>query len=83
MNRYPNIQLCVNVLDILSQKGLSRIGNIMNILNTNYNSLIDNLSFLSEQKLVEKKPIEENREGFLITKQGTIVLNSIKILKST
>ena len=81
MKRYPNIQLCVGVLDILSQRGLSRIANIMHALNTNYNSLIDSLSFLSEQRLVEKQSMGENREGFLITKQGSIVLNSIKILK--
>ena len=81
MSRYPNIQLCVGVLDILSQKGLSKIANIMYALNTNHNSLIENLSFLSEQRLVEKKSIGKNRDGFLITKQGSIVLDSIKILK--
>ena len=83
MKRYPNIQLCVGVLDILSQRGLSGIANIMHFLNTNYNSLIDNLSFLSEQRLVEKQSIGENRKGFFITKQGSIVLDSIKTLKCT
>lgn len=81
MKRYPDIQLCVGVLDILSQTGLSKIVNIKNALDTNYNSLIDNLSFLSEQKLVERKTIGKDNEGFLITEQGCIILDSINRLR--
>lgn len=81
MKRYPDIQLCVGVLDILSQTGLSKIVNIKNALDTNYNSLIDNLSFLSEQKLVERKTIEKDNEGFFITEQGCIILDSINRLR--
>jgi len=81
MNRQANIPLCVGVLELLSQRGLSRITHIMYELNANCNSLKSQLSFMEEQGLVEKTPIEKKRIGYSITKQGSIILNSFNEFK--
>ena len=81
MNKQANIPLCVGVLELLSQRGLCRITHIMYELNANCNSLKSQLSFMEEQGLVEKKPIEKKRIGYSITKQGSIILNSFNEVK--
>ena len=81
MNIQTNIQLCVGVLELLSQRGLSRITRIMYELNANCNSLKNQLSFMEAQGLVEKMAIEQKRVGYGITKQGSIILNSFNEFK--
>ena len=81
MNRQANIQLCVGVLELLSQRGLSRIAHIMYELNANCNSLKNQLAFMEEQGLVKKKATEKKRVGYSITKQGSIILNSFNEFK--
>ena len=72
----------MEILSILSQKGLSRITHIMYDSNTNCSLLKENLLFMIKQGLVEERSVRHDRVAYCITQRGISVLNAFKELRT-
>jgi len=81
MKRRSRIQICIDVLSILSQRGLSRITHIMYDSNTNCSLLKTNLTYMIQQGLVEKKPVGKERIAYQVTQKGVTILKTFKEFK--
>ncbi|MCW3998515.1 MAG: winged helix-turn-helix domain-containing protein [Candidatus Bathyarchaeota archaeon] len=81
MKRRSRIQICLDVLSILSQRGLSRITHIMYESNTNCRVLKNNLTYMVQKGLVDKKPVGKERIAYQITQKGVTILNKFKEFK--
>lgn len=74
--RRSKIEICIEILKILSQRGLSRITHIMYNTNTNCSLLKEILVFMIKQGLVEEKSVGKDRVAYCITPRGTSILNA-------
>jgi len=83
MKRRSKLQIQINILTVLNQRGPSKITHIMYESNTNCGILKKNLTFLTKQELVEKKTIGKDRIAYRITPKGTSMLNTFKEFKQT
>jgi predicted transcriptional regulator len=81
MTRRSRIQICIDVLTILSQRGLSRITHIMYESNTNCRLLKTNLTYMIQKGLVENSPVGKERIAYRITQKGSSILNAFKEFK--
>ena len=81
MKRRSKIEICIDILTILSQRGLSKITHIMYDSNTNCAVLKGNLTYMIKQGLVEKKNVEQDRVAYCITQKGTSTLIAFKELR--
>ena len=81
MKRRSKIEICMEILLILSKRGLYRITHIMYDSNTNCGMLKVNLTYMIKQGLVEKKSVGNDKVAYCITKRGTSILNAFKELK--
>jgi predicted transcriptional regulator len=70
----------MEILTILSQKGLSRITHVMYDSNTNCSLLKEILVFMIKQGLVEEKSVGKDRVAYCITQRGISILNAFKEL---
>ena len=80
--RRSKIEIYMEILSILSQRGFSRITHIMYDSNTNCSLLKENLIFMIKQGLVEEKFVGHDRIAYCITPRGVSILNSFKELKT-
>jgi predicted transcriptional regulator len=78
--RRSKIEICIEILSILSQRGLSRITHIMYNSNTNCSLLKEILLFMIKQELVEEKSVGKDRVAYNITQRGISILNAFKEL---
>jgi predicted transcriptional regulator len=78
--RRSKIEICIEILSILNQRGLSRITHIMYNTNTNCSLLKEILVFMMKQDLVEEKSVGKDRVAYCITQRGQSILNSFKEL---
>jgi predicted transcriptional regulator len=78
--RRSKIEICVEILTILSQRGLSRITHVMYDSNTNCSLLKEILVFMIKQDLVEKKSVGKDRVAYCITPRGISILSAFKEL---
>ena len=81
MKRRSKIEICIEILSILSQRGLSRITHIMYDSNTNCGVLKVNLTYMIKQGLVEEKSVGHDRVAYCITQRGISILSASKELK--
>lgn len=81
MKRRSKLQIQINILTVLNQRGPSKITHIMYESNTNCGILKKNLTLLTKQELVEKKTTGKNRITYRITPKGTSMLNTFKEFK--
>ncbi len=81
MTRRSRIQICIDVLTILSQRGLSRITHIMYDSNTNGKVVKKNLTYMVQKGLVDQKPVGKERIAYHITQKGSSILNTFKEFK--
>ena len=81
MKRRSKIEICIDILTILSHRGLSKITHIMYDSNTNCGVLKGNLTYMIKQKLVEEKSVGHDRIAYCITLKGTSVLIAFKELR--
>ena len=80
--RRSKIEIYMEILLILSQRGLSRITHIMYDSNTNCSLLKENLLFMIKQGLVEERSVGHDRVAYCITPRGISILNSFKELRT-
>ena len=81
MKRRSKIEIRIDILTILSQRGPSRITHIMYDSNTNCAVLKGNLTYMIKQGLVEKKYVGQERIAYCITPKGTSILSAFKELR--
>ena len=81
MKRRSKIEIRIDILTILSQRGPSRITHIMYDSNTNCAVLKGNLTYMIKQGLVEKKIVGHDRVAYIITTKGTSILTAFKKLR--
>ena len=74
--RRSKIEICIEILKILSQRGLSRITHVMYDTNTNCSLLKEILVFMIKQGLVEEKSVGKDRVAYCITQRGISILNA-------
>ena len=82
MMRRSKIEIYMEILSILSQRGQSRITHIMYDSNTNCSLLKETLIFMIKQGLVEEKFVRNDKVAYCITHRGISVLNSFKELRT-
>jgi predicted transcriptional regulator len=70
----------MEILKILSQRGLSRITHVMYDTNTNCSLLKEILVFMIKQGLVEEKSVGKDRVAYCITQRGILILNAFNEL---
>jgi predicted transcriptional regulator len=78
LKRRSKIEICIDILTILSHRGISKITHIMYDSNTNCGVLKVNLTYMIKQGLVEKKIVGHDRVAYIITPKGTAILTSFK-----
>ena len=71
----------MEILSILSKRGLSRITHIMYDSNTNCGVLKGNLSYMIKQGLVEDRSVGHDRVAYCITQRGISILGAFKELR--
>ena len=81
MMRRSKIEIYMEILSILNQRGLSRITHIMYDSNTNCSLLKENLIFMIKQGLVKEKFVGHDRVAYCITPRGVSILQSFKELQ--
>ena len=82
MKEFSRIQGCIDVLSILSQRRMYKLKNILYELKINPIFLKEDLLYLIQQGLVEKKLIEKERNAYNITPQGLSILEAFMELKT-
>jgi len=80
LKRRSKIEICIEILSILSQRGLSRITHIMYNTNTNCTLLKEIMVFMIKQNLVEAKNVGKDRVAYCVTQRGISILNAFKEL---
>lgn len=70
----------MEILTILSRRGLSRITHVMYDSNTNCSLLKEILVFMIQQGLVEEKSVGKDRVAYCITQRGISILSAFKEL---
>ena len=80
LKRRSKIEICIEILSILSQRGLSRITHIMYNTNTNCSLLKEIMVFMIKQNLVEEKTVGKDRVAYCITQRGISILKAFKEL---
>lgn len=74
--RRSKIEICIEILSILDQRGLSRITHIMYNTNTNCSLLKEILVFMMKQNLVAEKNVGKDRIAYCITQRGRSILHA-------
>lgn len=82
MKEFSRIQVCIDLLSMLSQRRMCKLKNILYESKTNPVFLKENLLYLIQQGLVEKKPIEKQRSVYSITPQGLSILDAFMEIKT-
>jgi predicted transcriptional regulator len=76
--RRSKLEMEVDILKILAQKGPLKLTHIMYKTNVNCNVLNTNLEFLIEQSLIEMRKVGRGSHVYLITGLGLTLLKSWK-----
>jgi predicted transcriptional regulator len=78
--RRSKLELHVDILNVLAQKGPLKLTHIMYKANVNCRILNEYMDFLIKQGLVEKRIIEKERIVFSVTQRGRTVLKYFREL---
>jgi predicted transcriptional regulator len=79
--RRSKMEMHLDILRTLAQKGPLKLTHIMYKSNVNCCVLKEYLDFLTEQKLVEEKTIKKERIVYRITEKGLTVLKYFRELQ--
>ncbi len=79
--RRSKLEMYVDILLVLSQRGPLKLTHIMYKANVNCSVLTEYLDFLLKQGLVEERTVGKNRVVYAITQQGITVLKAFRELK--
>jgi predicted transcriptional regulator len=72
--RRSKLEMYVDILNVLANKGPLKLTHIMYKANVNCNILKEYLDFLIKQGLIEKRTITKMRVVFSVTQRGRTVL---------
>ncbi len=78
--RRSKLEMHIDVLNVLGQRGPLKLTHIMYKANINCNILNEHIDFLIKQELIEKRIVEKERIVFAITQRGIIVLKYFREL---
>ena len=78
--RRSKLEMYVDILKVLAQRGPSKLTHIMYKANVNCSVLSEYLEFLLRQGLVEEKHVKKSRTVYAVTQQGLTVLKSFREL---
>lgn len=81
MSNLSNIGLCLDLLNILSKRGLSRLTQIICDSKITLSSLEYHLRFLIEQGLAKRVMNQSEGPFFCITKHGAVILKTFNEYK--
>ncbi|MDG6222405.1 MAG: hypothetical protein IAX21_11655 [Candidatus Bathyarchaeota archaeon] len=79
--RRSKLEMYIDILRVLSQKGPLKLTHIMYKANVNCSVLKEYLDFLIEQELVEEKTVGKKRIVFVVSEKGLKVLKYFRELK--
>jgi len=79
--RRSKLEMYVDVLSVLAQRGPLKLTHIMYKANVNCSVLSEYLNFLIEKELVEERKAQKNRTIYAITQRGVTVLKYFGELK--
>ena len=79
--RRSKLEMYVDILKVLAQKGPLKLTHIMYKANVNCSILKEYLDFLINKELVEERIATESRVVYSITQRGLTVLKYFKELK--
>ena len=79
--RRSKLEMYIDILKVLAQKGPLKLTHIMYKANVNCSVLKEFLDFLTQQNLVEERTIGKKRTVYAVTDQGRRVLKYFRELK--
>ena len=79
--RRSKLEIYVDILKVLAQKGPLKLTHIMYKANVNCSVLKEYLDFLLKQNLVEERTIGKRRVVYAVTQRGITVLKYFRELK--
>jgi len=79
--RRSKMEIHLDILRTLAQKGPLKLTHIMYKANVNFSVLKEYLDFLTQQELVEEKTIKKERIVYTITEKGLTVLKYFRELQ--
>ena len=79
--RRSKLEMYVDILSVLAQRGPLKLTHIMYKANVNCSALSEYLDFLLKQGLVEERNVKKNRIVYAITQRGMTVIKSFRELK--
>ena len=79
--RRSKVEMYVDILEVLAQRGPLKLTHIMYNANVNCSLLKEHLNYLIKQGLVEEKIIGKERIVYAISQLGATVLKQFKALK--
>ena len=79
--RRSQLEMYVDILKVLAQRGPLKLTHVMYKANVNCSVLKEYLDFLTKQGLVEEKIIRRERVVYAITQRGVTVLKQFRELK--
>jgi len=80
--RRSKLEMYVDILKVLSQRGPLKLTHIMYKANVNCSVLKQYLEFLIQQNLVEERTVGKKRVVYAITHRGITVLKHFRELKT-
>ncbi|MCW3986219.1 MAG: winged helix-turn-helix domain-containing protein [Candidatus Bathyarchaeota archaeon] len=80
--RRSKLEMYVDILKVLSQRGPLKLTHIMYKANVNCSVLKQYLEFLIQQNLVEERTVGKKRVVYAITQRGITVLKHFRELKT-
>ncbi len=78
--RRSKLEMYVDILRVLAQRGPLKLTHIMYKANVNCSVLSEYLEFLLKQELVEERHVKKNRIVYAVTQHGLTVLKSFREL---
>ena len=78
--RRSKLEMYVDILKVLAQRGPLKLTHIMYKANVNCSVLSEYLEFLLKQGLVEERTLKKSRTVYAVTQHGLTVLKSFREL---
>ena len=78
--RHSKLEMYVDILKVLAQKGPTKLTHIMYKANVNSSILKEYLDFLIKQGLIEERAVGKNRVVYANTARGTTVIKYFREL---
>ena len=75
------MEMHLDILKILAQKGPLKLTHIMYKSNVNFSVLKEYLDFLIKQELIEEKTLRKERIAYAVTQRGLAVLGYFRELQ--